>query len=169
MSSEQPYNELGQILANGGEIALGLAISKGWTGSQIALLFARRFEPMRPEDRERLTGLANAALTAAAQISEMGPDDDIDPNTIPTNPYLFGSDPAGRRAKIAGRFTVDAGLNWFDYRHNVSDITNREQMLEEIQAAIESDWSKYPEGSGKKFGGAMEHLTIELILTEKRF
>jgi hypothetical protein len=169
MPGEQPYNELGQILASGGEIALGLAIAKGWTGSQIALLFARRFDPMRPEDRDRLIDLANRALQAASDISDMPPDADIDPSGIPTNPYLFGDDPSGRRAKVAGRFTVDEGVNWFDYRHDISDITNREQMLNEIQAAIEQDWSKYPEGGGKKFGGPMEHLTIELTLTEKRF
>lgn len=169
MSSEQPYNELGQILSSGGEIALGLAISRGWSSSQIALLFSRRFDPMRDEDRQRLIDIANRAVAAAAQISDMPPDEDIDPNVIPTNPYLFGDDPSGRRAKVAGRFTVDEGANWFDFRHDISDIGNREQMLDEIQAAIESDFSKYPEGGGSKFGGPMEHLTIELVLTVKRF
>lgn len=71
MSSDQPYNELGQILANGGDIALGLAISRGWSSGQIALLFASRFSPMRPEDERRLHTLAFAATEAAERINSM--------------------------------------------------------------------------------------------------
>lgn len=169
MSSDQPFNELGQILAEGGEIALGLAIARGWSGAQIALLFARRFDPMTEMDRQRLIGIANRAVVAASAINEMDPDAAIDLSLIPENPYLFGDEPSGRRGKVAGRFTVDEGQNWFDFRVDVADITNPAAMFEAAEETIKADWSKYPEGGGKKFGGAMESLTIELLLTERRF
>jgi len=169
MPSDQPFNELGQILANGGEIALGLAISRGWSSQQIALLFSRRFEPITPQDRQRLTSLAERAVAAAAAINEMEADNAIDLEDIPVNPYLFGDDPSGRRGKVAGRFTLDEGEHWFDFRHDTADIGSVSQMMADVEAGILSDLAKYPEGGGGKFGGNVEHLTIKLELTERRF
>lgn len=169
MSSDQPYNELGQILANGGEIALGLAISRGWTSSQIALLFSRRFEPMRDDDRKRLVDVAERAVAAGNALNDLYPDGVIDPNAIPDNPYLFGDDPAGRRARMAGRFTVDEGATWFDFRIDVADIESKSELLYAAEELIRENWSKYPEGKTGGFGGPMPHLTIEIILAEKRF
>lgn len=170
MPSNQPYNELGQILAGGGDIALGLAISRGWTSTQIALLFARRFEPMRPGDRERLTALAERAVEAAGTIEGLDLSDPVDPSTIPTNPYLFGDEPDGRRAKLVGRFSPDDGINWFDVYADLADITDKEEMFQAIQDLAESNWNKYPEGGKGGFGGPpMTSLTIELTLIVKRY
>lgn len=170
MSSDQPYNELGQILANGGEIALGLAISRGWSSSQIALLFAQRFEPISEIDRQRLIGLANRAVVAASEINDLDDDDIIPPDMIPTNPYLFGDEPGGRRGKIAGRWQDENTGQWYDFRMDVADITDKAAMLEQANEMARDNWNKYPEGKKGGFGqGELEHITIQLILAEKRF
>lgn len=169
MSSDQPYNSLGQILANGGEIALGLAISRGWTSGQIALLFARRFDPMAPDDRQRLIDLAERSVAAANAINAQQPGDDIDIEGVPINPYLFGDEPGGKRGKAVGRFSVDEGLHWFNFYHDTSDLSSPSQMFADAEAGIMADLAKYPEGGGSKFGGKVEHLIITLEVTERRF
>lgn len=170
MANDQPFNELGQILANGGEIALGLAISRGWTSGQIALLFRRRFEPITEADRARLTEIANRAVAAAEEINSMGEGESIDPSIIPTNPYLFGDEPEGKRGRMVGRFSPDEGEHWFDVYADLADITDREEMLQAIQELAESNWIKYPEGTARGFGGApMESLLIEIKVVVKRY
>lgn len=169
MSSDQPFNELGQILASGGEIALGLAISRGWSDRQIALLFARRFEPMREEDRERLVTTANRMVEAARYLNDIGDDDEIQLGNVPINPYLFGINPGGARAKVAYRFSVDEGVNWFDGRIDAHDLSSKAALFDLIEEQINIDFAKYPEGGGSRFGGAKEHLTIEVTITERRF
>lgn len=170
MSSDQSFNELGQILSQGGDIALGMAIARGWSSQQIALLFSRRFEPMRPEDRDRLTSHANQMVEAAKRIGLQLPDEVVDPEGIPTNPYLFGDEPEGRRATLVGRFSPDDGGKWFNVYADLADITDQESMLQAIQELAEANWNKYPEGNTKGFGGGpMTSLTIELTLIVKRY
>lgn len=170
MSSDQPFNELGQILAAGGEIALGLAISRGWTSGQIGLLFAKRFDPITEHDRARLFAIANAAVEAAATIQAMDPESPIDLETIPTNPFLFGDEPGGRRGSVAGRFMNEATGQWYDIRVDVADISNPQAMFDDAAELIRSNWSKYPEGTTGAFGkGQLDQITIELHLVERRF
>lgn len=169
MSTDNPYNSLGQILAEGGEIALGLAISRGWSDQKIAALFARRFEPMADADRNRLTSLANAAVSAADQINAAIDGGEIDPSALPINPSLFGADPGGRRAILITEFSPDEGATWFEARIDFADVPT----VAELQAAIEQEAARRitdsPSAFGQTRGQEGPELQFRVTFGERRF
>lgn len=131
---DQPYNSLGQIIAAGGEIALGLAIAYGWSDRQISLLFARRFEPMTPDDRRRLTDIAEASVNAARELNESGPSAGIGLGDVPIIPGLFGESPEGLRFKVIGEFQFDEGGKWYSARLDFPDVPTWQEMIAAIEA-----------------------------------
>jgi len=144
----QPYNSLGQIIAAGGEIALGLAIVHGWTDRQIALLFSRRFEPMRAEDRQRLTDIANAAIGAADRINAIPVGGDISLSDVPIIPGLFGDEPEGRRVKIIGEWQFEEGGQWYETRLDLADLPS----LLELARLIAQHGREVGQACRDKFG-----------------
>ena len=145
---EQPYNSLGQIIAQGGEIALGLAIAHGWTSGQIALLFARRFEPMRDDDRERLVAIADRSFRAAYLLSNKPDDFGISLDDIPIIEGLYGGENEGRRIKVIGEWQFEEGGQWYETRLDFPDLIS----LNEMMAMIISHGRDVGERCRDKFG-----------------
>src|SRR3990172_3853083 len=109
MSSGQPYNSLGQILSEGGEQALAMAIFNDIGADGILLLFRRRFEPITDSDRQDLTALANAGLAAGSVLTAADPFELMDVSQMPVNPFLWGGEAAGRRIRIIGEWQFEEG------------------------------------------------------------
>jgi len=169
MATDQPYNELGQILSEGGEIALGLAFARGQSDSQIAILFARRFEPIRNSDAARLRELAERGVAAGNDLNELGPGDPIDISGIPTVSELFGDDPEGRRFFFIVEVDISGDGEWRELRLELSDFTSQDQLRDEANELASLRSTKSP----GKFGAVNEEiegdLPMRVVLGFKRF
>lgn len=169
MSTDQPYNSLGQILAQGGEIALGLAIAHGWSDSKISALFARRFEPMSVTDRNRLVDLANAAIAAADVVNNLGESDALQPGDLPINSALFGDDSGGRRALLITEFSTDEGGKWYETRLTFADIPTMDEIREAIQAEADRRIHDSPSAFGLVRGEEEPELLFRVTFGEAKF
>lgn len=169
MSTDNPYNELGQILAEGGEIALGLAIANGWTDSQLSALFARRFLPMRDEDREQLTGLAQAAVEAANIFNATDPQDRLNPADIPLNKWLPTERIGNNRLYWIGEFSFDAGESWFAVRGTSADITPGGEILSQIAEEATRRAGKSPAQFGVPSDEESPAPMVRMIFMERGF
>lgn len=169
MSTDQPYNSLGQILSEGGEIALGLAIAHGWSEGKISALFARRFEPMSANDRNRLLEIASAAVSAADLVNNLGPNDSLVPGDLPITPELFGNDPEGRRALLITEFSTDDGGKWYETRLTFADIPTMEEIREAIAAEASRRIVDSPSAFGLNRGDPQPELLFRVTFGEARF
>lgn len=169
MSTDNPFNSLGQILAEGGEIALGLAIARGWSDSRISSLFARRFEPMEPDERQRLIDLASRAVRAAQDINELPPGSSIDPSLLPINPSLYGDDPSGRRAILITEFSPDEGGNWFEARIDFADIPTMADLMAAVEAEAARRITDSPSAFGQTRQAGVPELQFRVTFGERRF
>lgn len=191
MSPDNPYNSLGQIMAKGGEVALGLAMVRGWDETQISSLFSRRFEPLRDEDRAELRRFSARGVDAAQRIQDrqrqrlMGAiEDSIDRTTfmepgegfsdlglegIPINPNLFGGELDGRRARYVGILTDDEGKDILTVYGDLADLGSPW----EIHDAVRDRAKEMIDDSPKAFGGMnaedVDAADIRVVFIERAF
>lgn len=169
MATDQPYNSLGQILSQGGEIALGLALAYGWSDQKIAALFARRFEPMSADDRDRLLGIATAAVNAADLVNAMDEGGAIGPGDLPVNPQLFGDESGGKRALLVTEFSPDQGANWYEVRLTFADLPSLQDIQDALQIEADRRIKDSPSAFSMKRGDEPEDLMFRVTLGEARF
>jgi hypothetical protein len=100
MSSIQPYNSLGQILASGGEIAVAFALIRGVDIEAALSRLKVRFAPIQDDTWESILSLSRNAIDAAVRWGAMPRDETPDADIIPVNPHLFGDDWRGKRVRI---------------------------------------------------------------------
>lgn len=169
MSTDEPYNELGQILSEGGEIALALAFAHGWSDSKIAALFARRFLPMRPDDQDRLRGLADAALQAGEAFNQTPPSERVSLDDIPLNPHLSPDRVGSDRVYWIGEFQFPGDQNWFQIRGSSPDNVPVGEILSEIADEATSRAGRSPQSFGVPTGGEPSAPEVRIIMMERRF
>lgn len=169
MSSEQPYNSLGQILASGGEIALGLAMSHGVSPERIQALFARRFDPLQPNDRATLEQIARAGVAAGEMLSGLAPGESIPIHSIPINPNLFGDEPAGRRIKIIGEWQFPNSEQWIETRLEYPDLPTLDQILEDIINKGRQVGNRCHDKFGLPIDEPVDITNVRITFTERRF
>lgn len=169
MSTDQPYNSLGQILAQGGEIALGLAIQHGWTDTQINQLFARRFEPMQPSDRQRLTDIARAAVANVGQIEDIGDDSAIPISSIPINPELFGEEYSGKRSLFVTEVWNPITGKWIQIRLDFPGIPSPQDIANAAADELRNRSRRSPGRGNIKGVEEEEDLQVRIVLQERRF
>lgn len=169
MSSDQPYNSLGQILSEGGEIALGLAIHRGWSDSQISALFARRFEPMQPADRARLIEIAKAGLAGAESLSNLDPSDTIPLGSVPIVPELFGDDFSGKRYSYVGEWFNPNTGKWIEVRGDFPSVPSPEDIATDIGDKANTRIKKSPEKFGLPGGTQFDDLEIRITTHYRKF
>lgn len=169
MSSGQPYDELGRILAEGGEISLGIAISHGYSPARIALLVARKMAGATQEQLAEVEKLARQAIDAAEKLNQMRGPDKIDPSIFPLNERLFGDNPDGRRAFVSidfrindlpGKYRLDVGL---------ADIGTLDQLLEHAREEAERRIGASPKAFGVSSLKDVASFTWSVTVAERRF
>lgn len=111
--SSQPFNSLGQILAKGGEIALAQAIWQKQTPGQIAALFARKFDPMTNDDREKLYSLAEDMVASAKAISSADEDAELSSISPPLNESPSWDTSEGDRLHWTGVYRPVGNKTWY--------------------------------------------------------
>lgn len=189
--SDNPYNSLGQILSHGGEIALARAISRGWSSSKIDSLFAKRFEPIRGEDREALMDFSERGLEAGrfvtmrntpdamwkaewksiheSMVDKILSNDDDWLEEIPINPNLYGDEPNGRRFHYVGVLIGDDGKEMFTVRGDLADALSDADIIEDANRQAHKNKNDSP----RSFKGItledIDEATIHIVFLERRF
>ena len=130
MSNAHRYNSLGQILAAGGEIGIALQIAAGKDRNQVAVIIASRFPGLSLADTKRLYDFASQMAEAGQHSDWSSGEEIIDVESWPVNPYLFGNDPLGRRALIAGTYTSPATGKVIDIRAEIAGTETLDEVIE---------------------------------------
>jgi hypothetical protein len=169
MVDSRPFNSLGQILAQGGEIALARAIESGYSSQQIDALFDRRFNPVTQETRDELFALAEAGLAAGTAINELPPDQLIPLEMVPVNPDLFGDDSAGLRVFFLGRWRRSDSDRWFNVSGSLPDLTVYQDILDAILQAAGANINESPKKFGAEEASNPAELIGEVYMAERRF
>lgn len=169
MSTDNPYNELGQILSEGGEIAVGLAIIQDTPLQNLLFLITRKFGGISDSNREQLIDFAQSMVDAGADIQGRSLDSILSPEDIPLNSWLFGGDLQGRRAFIVGEIEV-SGLGFrIQARLPFEDIPT----LEELRAAFQEEALRRLKESPDAFGIAapdtLADAGVYILLPQRAF
>jgi len=165
----RPYNSLQQILSSGGSVALGLAYAYKWSKDKISGLFARKFEPMLPDDKSQLIQIAMQGARAASEINKIPASEQIDTNLIPTNPFLFGDEPGGARVLYVVENAIDDGNRTLQIRLREEDFKTPEELLFDSDIGEwETDTDKYNK-LVEMYGDKMANEYFRVLYTEKRF
>lgn len=169
MATDQPYNELGQILSTGGEIALGLAILQDLGKEGFLLFFTRRFSPIRDEDRETLISLSESMIEGGVIIDHLKFNEAINLDDIPLNQFLFGGNLEGRRILITGEVQVPGANSRVQLRIPFPDTPTVEEMREAFMARSFDIIRRYPEKFGLPAGFEPTIADVFILLPERAF
>lgn len=169
MSTDNPYNELGQILSEGGEIALALAFAHGWSDDKIAALFARRFLPMRQEDQDRLRNISQAALDAGEAFNQTPTGERVSLEDIPLNPNLDPDRVGSNRIFWIGEFQFPGDESWFQVRGTAADNLTVGEILADLAEEATNRVGRSPAAFGVPIGEAAPAPEVRIILMERKF
>jgi len=142
-----PYNEYGQLLAEGFDVALAIAFANDYPQSRIDAIILRYARNVDQSVIDQVTDLARQEVAAGEYINGLGPDDEIDLDQIPINPYLFGDEPAGRRVFTSTEFNVNGGPQGYRMDLELPDLTTKSA----IEAAAKDEATGYVNTSPKAF------------------
>lgn len=105
MQDQQPYNEIGQILAAGGDQAVGLAYSAGWTNGMIDAMILKRWGLSSGGGFLLLKSLGRQGSAAANLLDGLSGDDGVPLEEMPINPKLPGGGEGGKRFRWIAEVT----------------------------------------------------------------
>lgn len=163
------YNELGQILAQGGEIPIGIAISLGYGRQRIGKLIERKFGAMLESDVAKLYGIAEAGANAGRLITEKGIQTPIDLADIPTNALWGESLHQGNRGIIVAEYSPAEEGSRIQTRFWIPDFNSIEQLFSDLKETL-AKWQKQSPGA---FGTVLKEyfpdFDISILFAERRF
>ncbi len=163
------FNELGQILSMGGEQALARLISAGASEERIVLLFFRRFEPMRDLARTALRDLSDAMVVAGSTIAGLARDLQIPLGIVPSNQFLFGEIPGGRRVRFAVSVEIEELDRFIDLVLDFADMPTVADLLQAARADLQQKIDNSPRAFGFQPGQQATPLNIIIPFAERRF
>lgn len=167
--TSQEFNSLGQILATNGEQSLALAKFYGYSESSISSLYARRFEPLAPEDRESLELLADAIVASGMRQTEQLRAGSLTDVSGPVNPHLFGEETDGRRARYIVEIETEDGEPVIRIYMDYPDLPDPRDLVDDALERGRDIIGRYPE----RFGLSQEQTdalnTVTIIGTVQRF
>jgi hypothetical protein len=105
MGDIQPYNEIGQILAAGGEQAVGLAYSAGFNSGYIDAMILRRWGISSGGGFLLLKALGKKGAEAAEMMDTLAPGDNVPIDEMPINPKMPGGGEGGNRFRWIAEVT----------------------------------------------------------------
>lgn len=157
MAESKQFNSLGQILAHGGEISLGLAISRGETAGQVFQTIATRWPDLSPQDRAELYGIANQGAAAGAYLNTLGPGEMPDLDLIPVNASLFGESSGGKRILFVADVTNPSTGETIGVREGFAVNDTLEAMIQYLSMLIQQ-WQDTSPTLGERFRAERETL-----------
>lgn len=148
MSSGQPYNQYGQILASGGDVYAAIKLERGFTEEQVVALMLDRFPGSSNDDVLAVLAIAYLGRQAAANLNALGPSAGPSSVNIPINPYLYGGTPLGRRYRVIGNYFYQDADSSREIRVDMPDIINWQDVYE----AVGLEGQERARGCYKDFG-----------------
>lgn len=169
MSTDNPYNSLGQILAMGGEQSLAKLVWQGASESKIAALFLSRFEPMTPADREALQEFSESMVEAGETISSLPLDEPLDPSLIPLNSFLYGPEAGGRRVRFAFEVELEEIERRISILYDFPDIPSLTELFDVAEMELADRANDSPGAFGVVNGEVPTIKNIIIPYAERRF
>lgn len=169
MSTDNPYNSLGQILSEGGEIALGIALFHGWDSGKIAILLTKRLKVAPGTDTDALFALATEALNSGTLAGSEDPNAPPDPFDIPVNGGLFGDAPEGRRLHWEAEYRFGTEGEWWRISGDESDLVPIGEIFDQIAGMATANETTYRTKEGIAGDVGSIPPEIRIVLRERKF
>lgn len=163
------FNSFGQILRQGGEIALSIAKGLGFSESRIARLIEHRLRPDGPQTLSEIHQFTDDMIAAGRSANQLARDQQIPITDIPVNPYLFGDEPQGRRAFYTGEFTIEGIDKPYRVDVELADITTTGAIFEAMNAEAIRKIRQSPPAFGVTAEQAEAITNLFLIAGERRY
>lgn len=144
-----PFDALGRILSEGGDIQLANAISRGNDRQELLLLARWADWGVSDSDLATVRGIAEQAVRAGQELTAMDPNDPINFSIVPVNPLLFGGENQGLRFYTSTDFQLSSTGKWYRADFLFPDLYSTDAIHSEIAARAELMTDNYP----RMFGG----------------
>jgi hypothetical protein len=167
---DQPQSPaLQSALSKGAEIGLARAIRNAADTQALKDFIQARLGDLSDLDLAYIEGLADSILNSADYVESLSPDEDIDPDQIPTNPDLFSGDSSGKRLFWFGEWSIPGFDEVYQFSGTLPDITD----FGDIASYAANLAASYVEAYPGRFAGAdmLGDMTpsVRILGTEKAF
>jgi hypothetical protein len=163
MSTDQPYNSIGQILAAGADQYAAVKLARGLSETEIIPLLRDRFRPDPASDLGQVMAIAIAGRYAAQRLNELGPGANFADVDIPINPYLFGEDTGGLRYRAIAEGTVAESGKIFQTRLDIPDIIDWGEVYEAASTEMQDIVTEYPEAARVQPGNTPNIENVDFL------
>jgi len=169
MSSDQPYNQLGQILATGGEQSVALAMDRGWGSTRIVSMLARRYGPIASDTYESVRGIADSILRAGEGAFDVDITGRIPAERIPVVPELFGDDNEGQRTRYTAEVEFEGATNSVLVYGSFANIPTADELEEDAANRAGAIADQYRGKFGLADDAEIIPANIRIVLLERKF
>ena len=169
MASINPYDELGRILASGGDFALANLMFSGATAEEIDKWRLVRFPDGTDDQWRQLREIAEQTRIAGERQLRIDLSDDEKRDITPVNDQLFGDEAGGRRSKFSFEVTNDDGKSIWKGTIELPDWPAGGELEEAIREQLEKQSEKYKGAWQNAGGGDVSETTIQIIGASRRF
>lgn len=167
MSSDgKPFDPLGRILREGGDVALANAMSRGNQRQEILLLKKWRDWGASDSDISTVRGIAEQAVDAGRQLTEMDPNAEINFSIIPVNPLLFGDKGEGLRFYASTDYQLSSTGLWYRADFLMPDLYSPSDIITEMAGEAERRVDDSPQVFNDKAGNEVTIIgfAIQVII-----
>lgn len=169
MSTINPYNELGQILATGGEIALAIGFSHGRSDMDTIAYIRTRFPPLPRDDEDFLVRLSKSMSEMDDVIKSFDPSMQLPVTSFPRNPLLFGDDWGGKRIAIGFDASIEGSDQTVQIRTSFPDVPTFEDLLRAAEEELERRIRKSPGEFAGMDEEKLDEIILHILYAERRF
>lgn len=163
------FQRIAAALSKGAEITAGIGTFYQWSKERLVTTLSTRFGLENPEDIDELLTFSRSGVEGARHVQDDPTGIEAWLDSIPTNPYLFGDDPAGRRGLYVGEFQPIPGGRWYRTDIGFEDLPD----LEDWQSAVMAEAIRRIHASPQAFGlpgrGRDSSIDVRLVFAERRF
>jgi hypothetical protein len=125
-----PFNQLGQIIAAGGERAVANLIASGADDQRVLQFFARNYPQIGADDRDSVVSLAGAGLAAGSILTNQQRNLPPFLGTIPVDNAVLGDETGGARIRLTVALTGDDGKTAFRVDLDADGTETIEQLID---------------------------------------
>jgi len=169
MASINPYDELGRILASGGDFALANLMFSGATTEEIDKWRLVRFPDGTDDQWRQLREIAEQTRIAGERQLLLEYSDDEKRDITPVNDRLFGDEPGGRRSKFSFDVVNPDGKAIWSGTIDFPDWPTGDELEAAIRDQLRDQSDASPKAWRKAGGGDVAETTIQIIGASRRF
>jgi len=130
MSTGREFNQYGQILAGGGEIAIAFATMRVQDLFKVRGRLEKKYGPMPQSVWDRLLGVADDIIASGERLEGLPADEIPSPDMVTRNPYLFGDEWQGKRVRLITHSINEVTGEPVDFWWDLPDLYERRELEE---------------------------------------